>query len=256
MGKNKNLSRDQKRKAKLAKRAKRSGPFSSLAYSGRKYKTDELVPVFFRTETGIYEAFVMRERKLTDRDVEAALEELIGQMRRGPLPPLDQTKEAQAAENGEGDFIIWNIRRNWKELFATERHPVLNNRIGVLRTILDSIRIRSSPGPTARGYLHYIEGFLKKQGYTFEGYSEDGQPLEQAEENALHEVGEEWCETRNPEMGEEFKSLAEKMIRTGEAEEVVEICQDLMGGKPAPEIINELSALSIWAQGKLHKQPG
>ena len=66
MGKHDRLSRDQKRKAKLKKRLERSRKHESLAYAGGKYKTDENTPIFYRTELGIYESYVMCDRELTD----------------------------------------------------------------------------------------------------------------------------------------------------------------------------------------------
>ena len=47
MGKHDGLSRNQKRKAKLKKRAERSRKHESLAYAGGRYKTDEYAPIFF-----------------------------------------------------------------------------------------------------------------------------------------------------------------------------------------------------------------
>ena len=76
MGKNDRQSRDQKRKAKLKKRAERSRKHESLAYAGTKYKTDAYAPLFFRTEIGIYESYVMCDRELTDDEVEAAIERI------------------------------------------------------------------------------------------------------------------------------------------------------------------------------------
>ena len=70
MGKHDRLSRDQKRKAKLRKRAQRSCKHEPLAYTGRKYKTDAYAQVFFRTEVGIHESYVMCDRELTDDEVE------------------------------------------------------------------------------------------------------------------------------------------------------------------------------------------
>ena len=83
-------SRDQKRKAKLTERARKGPPAaqSSLAYSGNKYKTNDLIPVIMRTETAVYEAYVLTDREITDHIVRAALEKLVLQMRAGPLPPL------------------------------------------------------------------------------------------------------------------------------------------------------------------------
>ena len=62
MGKKKQLSRDQKRKAKLAKKAKRHEPHLDLAYQGNKYKTPELSPVFYEAELAIHEADVATDR--------------------------------------------------------------------------------------------------------------------------------------------------------------------------------------------------
>src|SRR5947207_12778197 len=100
----KRLSKDQKRKAKLAKRASRAPQPLAHAYSGNKYKTDELVPVFHRTEVGIYETFVMTNRQLTDRTVASALQKLVEQLRQGSLPPLDETGRVHQA-GGTADDV-------------------------------------------------------------------------------------------------------------------------------------------------------
>src|SRR5512132_800512 len=102
MGKHDRLSRDQKRKAKLKKRAERSRKHEALAYTGKTYKTDEYAPIFYRTEVGIYEAYVMCDRVLTDDEVEAAIERLVTLMRQGPLPPLAETGSVTLTEGGRG----------------------------------------------------------------------------------------------------------------------------------------------------------
>jgi hypothetical protein len=250
MAKHKRLSHDQKRKAKLAREARRARPQSSLAYHGNKYKTDELANVFFRTELGIYESWVMTDRELTDRDVEAALEKLVLQMRRGPLPAFaDDTTAPVGAE--ATDLIIWNIRRNWHDLFQEEPRPSADKLMGVLRTLLSSVDTWSSPSPTSRGYLHFIEGFLKKAGATVTAYDPEGNPQAAPEADDLLAVGQAWCAGGDPTAAADFRALAETMIRTGEAERVVEVCQTLMGEAPAPDILAELSKLSLWAQQKL-----
>jgi len=65
----KRLSRDQKRKAKLAQRARKDRAHESLAYTGNRYKGEDLVPLMHRTETAIYECFVLTGRALIDRRV-------------------------------------------------------------------------------------------------------------------------------------------------------------------------------------------
>src|SRR6516162_683802 len=113
----KRLSRDQKRKAKLAQRAKRGFQHQSLGYGGNKYRTDELVPVYYRTELGIYEAYVISDHSFSDRTVESALEKLILQMREGTLPPLEDAVPVDYVPGEEEDLILRNIRRNWQILF-------------------------------------------------------------------------------------------------------------------------------------------
>lgn len=256
MAKKSRLSRDQKRKAKLAKEAKRSRQRESLAYEGTKYKTEELVPVHFSTEQGIYQAYVMTDGRLTDRDVESALENLIRQMRAGPLPPLSETLETGPGEGEFEDLVIWNIRRNWQELFETQPRVGADNVIGVLRTILASINTWSFPGPESRGYLHYLKGFLKKAGVSIEVLSEDDEPPTDPDEDDLFAAGQAWCQEDDPMGGAEFRQLAEKMMRSDRAEVVAEICQELLSEARRPEISAELSALSIMAQHKLPRDRG
>jgi hypothetical protein len=252
MGKKSRLSRDQKRKAKLAREAKRSQQTHSvLAYEGNKYKTDELVPVFFHTEMGIYESYVQSDRQLTDRDVEAALEKLIVSMRQGTLPPLSEMQPSGEGEDDEIDLIIWNIRRNWQELFQEQPRPGAEKLIGVLRTTLGSINTWSSPSPESRGYLSYLRGFLQKAGVSVDELSSERHLLPAPPEEELAAIGRAWCLAGEEEAADEFHALAEKMMRSGQAEAVVETCQELMGQTTRTEVIADLSKLSIMARQKV-----
>ena len=76
---------DKKRKAKR-QRNLQSKKKESLAYSGMKYKTEELTPLIFNTERAIHEAFVISRRAYTDHDVRKALETMIGGIRQNRLP--------------------------------------------------------------------------------------------------------------------------------------------------------------------------
>ena len=88
MAKNR-LSRAQKRKPTA--RAKGSPGTEPLAYTGKKYKSRQLLPVWINTETGIYEAFQLTRGTLTDQTVTSAIEELIVQMRLGTMTPFDES---------------------------------------------------------------------------------------------------------------------------------------------------------------------
>ncbi len=244
----KRLSHDQKRKAKLAREAKRHREPPSLAYEGNKYKTDEFTPVFFETELAIYEVYVLTDRKLTDRAVRSALEKLVLQMRRGPLPPLEEGAAIELTPGQEEELIVPRIRSHWKELAPRPRPDDL---IGVVRTLLNSINVWTSPGPESRGYLHYIEGFLKKQGVSVDKVSPEGGVLPGPEEHELLEIGRAWCHEGHREAHDDFFDLAEEMIDTGEAETVVSVCHRLMGEAKPGRTMEELMAVSLKAQQAL-----
>lgn len=158
------------RKKLRKQKAKRPVRPVALAYRGNKYRTDELAPTIFRTETAIYESFVLTHRELTDHNVRSALKTLILQIRQGTLPSPEEIGIDDGECGGETieDLVIWNIRRNWQDLFQIEPYPGRSNLVGVLRTILGSIECWGSIAPESRGYLRYIGGFLKKVGVSVE----------------------------------------------------------------------------------------
>ncbi|SIO13797.1 hypothetical protein SAMN05444166_2653 [Singulisphaera sp. GP187] len=168
MGKRDRLSHDQKRKAKLKQRAERTGKHEKLAYSGRKYKTEEFAPILFRTEVGIYESYVICGRELTDDLIEAAIERMVIQMRKGPLPHFFKSNVITVVEGNEEELVIESIRRNWEILEEKGEMPGRDDLIGVLRTILHSLDLWRSQTLHPQGYLHFLEGFMKKLGVSIE----------------------------------------------------------------------------------------
>jgi hypothetical protein len=257
MAKKKRLSRDQQRKAKLSERARKAHlppSQSELAYTGNRYKRDELIPVFFHTETAIYEVFVMTDREITDHTVRSALEKLVLQLRAGPLPDRE-TDEVSYARGQEGDLLIQSIRRRWDELFQDEPHPGTENLIGVLRTMLGSVNIWSTPSPSSRGYLHYIEGFLSKAGVKVRKVSARTMQEELEPEDPFLELGHAWCEG-NRGARAEFLAQAEALIASGQWQRVVNVAQRLIGEVGDRDPMSELSALSITAQQIGRRSPG
>jgi hypothetical protein len=254
MAKKKRLSHDQKRKAKLAKRGRRSAEHGSLAYSGNKYKTPELSYVYHNVETAIYECDVMTNRKLTDRMVASALERLVRQMRQGTLMPPEGTDQLEVREGQEVDLIVTNIRRNLQYL---EPRPNHDQMIGVLRTLLGSIELRRTPNPQGRGYLSFIEGFLKQTGVSVQRYSPDGEEdFEPEDEDELLEIGRAWCEDGEPEAEAEFRDLARDMMLSGAAQTVVEVCHRLMGENLDSKTAAELSAIAVEAERAMRTEMG
>ena len=81
---------DKKRKKRMEEKKRKAHQSNSLAYMGNKYKSDELIPTHMHTEIGIYETYVMTDRKLLDQTVASGIEALISKMRTGSLPPLSE----------------------------------------------------------------------------------------------------------------------------------------------------------------------
>lgn len=160
-------SRDQKRKKKLEERNRRSRQVMSLAYEGQKYKTEELAPVWFHSETGIYQAFVMTDRKLLDQTVFAAVEKLILKLRAGTVSSDSEPGELHYQVGQEEELVLEMIQRNWAVYFGAADRPAKDDLIGVLRSILGTILLYKEPGPRSQRYLLYIEGFLSKKGGVF-----------------------------------------------------------------------------------------
>jgi hypothetical protein len=86
------LSRDQKRKQKLAKRSR---PERVQPYEGNKYKSDQFTPAVMQAEIGIYESYMMTGRRLTDRQVEKSLDYLIRELRGEQAAPPPTTPRSR-----------------------------------------------------------------------------------------------------------------------------------------------------------------
>jgi hypothetical protein len=157
-------SRDQKRKAKLAVRARKQKASEDLTpYEGKKYQADEWAPHVFRTEEAIHEAVVLSRRQLTNEQVRSALHTLIKQLRAGTAPVLAPEEPEVAFQPGnEVEFLVWNIRRFWGMLFQ-ERGPVaIADLVGILRTLLYSIEAHAWNTGPERGYVDFLDGFMRR----------------------------------------------------------------------------------------------
>jgi hypothetical protein len=160
MGRKGRLSKDQKRKAKLKERTARlrETEASASAYYGRKYQREELVPVYMEVEWAIYNADLMTKRRMLDVDAESALELLIDDLRRRPLPERFDFDELQGSVEG---LIIANIIDRCQELFLEQPRASRRDLIGILRTTLASIETRGEMYHSPRGYLDWLPRYLK-----------------------------------------------------------------------------------------------
>jgi hypothetical protein len=246
--------RDLKRKKKLQERKRKARQTESLAYMGEKYKTEELVPTWMHTEIGIYESFVMTERRLLDQTVVAALESLIRQIRAGALPPFEDASELQYEVGREEDLVIENIRRNWERHFAKEWKPPRDKLVGVLRTILGSIATMRSPGPSSQSYMRHIEGFLtKKIGVSVKKFSPNMEAIPEPPEDDLLKLGRQWILNEDEQAATEFKELIDHLVETQAEKRVLDCCHQLIGEESDPDskAAQELMALSVRAQKSL-----
>lgn len=251
--KKKKLSRDQKRKQKLQHRRKGTsqGP---QPYRGGKYRSEKYIMALMRAEVGIYETYVMTERELSDRQVEAGLKSLIQELRSGSVQPAEQRDAVDVEPGAETNLLSWNIRRNWDDLFATQLRHSNADLVGILRVILDSIETWSTPGANSQGYLNYLEGFLTKAGVQVEKLSmgdESWEEEEESDEEYLLDVGLEWLETEDEEIKREFFEEAEAMIEEGQADAVINVCRYLIGQTNDRALIEELRPLLQPAYRKL-----
>lgn len=254
MSKKARLSRDQKRKQKLAKRQRRQPQMESLAYAGNRYKSDEFVEPLFRAERGIYTYYVISDREITDDDVEPELEELIADLRREPVSELiaaNQPDEEGAFEPSAPALILdqWDILRDVRKL------PSRDDLIGILRTILGSLEVWRSKSASSRGYLNYLEGFMNKMGVRVLAATPDGQPVIERPLDELYEIGEMWL-AGSDEARHRFTALANQYLEQGESQGVVDACQRLLGSIDSPvrpefPILTELSIRAQKTQQKL-----
>jgi hypothetical protein len=164
MSKRGRLSRDQKRKQKLA-RERKSHEQVVGPYEGRKYQAPQFADALMRAEVGILESYVLSGRRLTDRQVEAALQHLILELRgQTPAEPPESAFETEGVDGQREDLVVARIKDNWADLFADQPRHSAADLTGILRTIWSSVGARSYPGPDSQGYLKFIEGFLGRLG--------------------------------------------------------------------------------------------
>jgi len=207
-----------KRKAKLAKEKKRNPAAApSLIYRGTKYQTDEFTQLVYATESGIFEAHEESGRRLVDRDVTVAIETVIRRLRKNA--PLKAETLPDSQDEGDAEVLIRAILAHWEPLGSMYSRE---QRIGVLRTLLGSIEIWSQRGPSRRGYLSFLEGFL---GRIDPGSLTAGG----GEETELVEIGRQWLRDNDGEARREFMGLAESYQDSGRSAELAQNCRQLIG---------------------------
>jgi hypothetical protein len=243
MPKNARLSRDQKRKQKLAKRQARQAPSPSSAYQGNRYRSPEFVKPTFATEKAIYTAFVASGRKLTDAEVEEHLEALIAAMRIKPAAELIYPGNVADTDLPDG-WVAEMILRQWEELLEAGGLPPRDDLIGILRSILGSLETWRSRSAGSRGYLHFLEGFVNKLGFRVELADEHGNEIPE-DVDELFEVGQMWL-AGSDDARHQFRKLAEEMLAGRQGDRVANASLRLLGlisdqSRPEFPILSELA---------------
>jgi hypothetical protein len=252
MPKKSRQSHAQKRKQKLAKRNRRQAPEATLPYTGNKYKSPHFVEPLFETEQGIFEAFVVSGRTMTDNAVEEELQGLIDELRQSPVAELIYR---ESAEDGEPTgWVAPMVLQHWRRLLESRGLPARDDLIGILRTILGSLDVWRSKSASSRGYLNYLEGFMGKMGVSMKLVTDDGQPVIESPPDELYEVGEMWL-AGSPEARHRFTALANELLEQGQPQRVVDACQKLLRtiDSPTRPEFPILSELSIRAQKSAQK---
>lgn len=272
-------------KKRRTERVKRAAPQTPTAYTGNKYRTEELVETHLYTETGIFQADLISQRKLTDAIVESALQQLILQLRHGRLTPLEELKQFQYEVGQEEMLILHSIRFHWHQLSLDAALPGRDSLVGVLRSILGSVETWTTARTASRGYLEYLEDFLGKlrineNSLLFKRLDEsmweeleleeevDEEDIEesllsQTEQAFLTEleragdlllIGRAWYRLEDSQFETLFRTIAEQKIDAGEAAEVAEICRQLIQESPRRSINADLTALALEADRSMQAQ--
>jgi hypothetical protein len=126
---------------------------------------------------------------------------------------------------------------------------------------LNSVDTWTHGGQGARGYLHFLEGFMKRSGLRVEarsvGEASDDEFDEEAEHSSaaaeeaeLTRLGEAWLATEAPLAKKEFEQAARSRLHEGKAGLVIEVCERLIGLAPGGDTHVELDDLlqEAWGQ--------
>ncbi|MFO0925803.1 MAG: hypothetical protein U0736_02055 [Gemmataceae bacterium] len=147
---------------------------------------------------------------------------------------------ACATSRAEAAFVAEQIRDAWQTRFVAIPDPGSDVLIGILRTLLNSIKTFSTASPDSRGYLGFLAGFLKNAGVRVD--AEDDGPLD-----PLEDAGEAWAFDGDEHSRAEFYRLAQAQITAGHRERVIEVVQSLISGADGL-VQRELIAFAIEIQ--------
>jgi hypothetical protein len=240
MAKNKPVRRPRLKKRPVQFKGGRSRP-------RKNYRREEYILALSHAEIGIYQAFEMTDYELTDHDVRRSLNGLIAELREmGYVPAEERDVIEVGGEEPVEDLVIYLIKLNWDDLFDGYPHHSDEDLMGILGVILDSIETWSSPAPDSRGYLWYNVGFQERAGVSIEQISESPEDEalweeeEETDEEILRELGDDWLDYPDSGHFQAFQRQARKMLDDRQAQEVINVCQYLIGWTNDMDVIEKL----------------
>jgi hypothetical protein len=252
---------------------KHPNPLRSVSASVKENseRNQQLLPLILHAEIAIRESFAMSGHIITDNDVRAALESLahFHQNDGEPNASLEWTNASQenyAENNTTENLIVWNIRQHWNS-YLKDRPSTNHDDIAIaVRSLLSSLEGWENTDSASQGYVQHLEGFFTRterhhgpNGSTTPSVldrplnreSFDLVPSETDDELLI--TGLAWIEEGDTNAKIVFRTLADEMISTGEAEDVCKTCTQLMHATEDPQINGVLQA--ILAHAEQHQKP-
>jgi len=231
----KKLSRDQKRKHKLDKRAHLGAA-----------RTGAQVEFLTRaTEQVIHETFMSYGTGMRDADAREAVRQLVVDVQQGLT-----TQESATAEKADAKgALIWNIKQSWSEKHTLANLPSLLSAQGLqyLARRIDDI----SASGESHSYLRFLQG-AQDGAKALVAEIEDGHWS--ADEDALRKLGLAWLKTSNAETWSAFAGAAEAATAGGQARAVANVCQYLYGAVQQAPVEQALRPVLDAAHAKLQAE--
>jgi hypothetical protein len=228
----KQLSRDQKRKHKLEKRA----------HSGAARQGAQVEFLTHETEKVINETFLSFGTEMHDADVLDAIKQLVVDVQQGHVSQASATAELPNAKGA----LVWNIKQAWDEKHTLATLPSLLAARG-LQLLAHRVDDISAEGES-QSYLRFLQG--TQDGANALVSESEGGHWTPAEES-LRALGLAWLKNSNAETWAAFEAAATEQTGAGQARAVANVCQYLYGAVQQPPVEQALRPLLDAAHAKL-----
>lgn len=228
----KQLSRDQKRKHKLEKRA----------HSGAARQGAQVDFLTRETEKVINETFLSFGPAMHDSDVLDAVKQLVVDVQQGHVSQASATAEVPNAKGA----LVWNIKQAWDEKHTLATLPSLLAAQG-LQLLAHRVDDISTEGES-HSYLRFLQG-TQDGAQALVSEIEGGQwsPVE----SSLRVLGVAWLKNSNAETWAAFQAAASEQTNGGQARAVANVCQYLYGTVQQDVVEKALRPLLDAAHAKL-----